>query len=138
MNKRYVVGISVIVLCGAIGFTAFRDSLTPYVGFAEAKQLDRTCQVMGEVDKENVRYDLEGGVLHFTIIDENGHTLPVSYQGVKPGNFDQANSVVCNGRVVDGTFEADRLLVKCPSKYQGLEEAGEENPHAAPANEDGV
>lgn len=137
MNKRYVVGIAVISLCGIIGFSAFRDSLTPYVGFAEARELDRSCQVMGEVDKENVRYDLEGGVLHFTLIDEEGHTLPVSYRGVKPGNFDQANSVVCNGTVIDGTFEAERLLVKCPSKYQGLEEEGEESPHAAPA-EDGV
>ena len=137
MNKRYIVGIAVIVLCGVIGFTAFKDSLTPYVGFAEAKALDRSCQVMGEVDKENVRYDLEGGILHFTIIDEDGHTMPVSYQGVKPGNFDQASSVVCNGQVIDGTFKADRLLVKCPSKYQGLEEEGEDNPHEG-STEEGV
>jgi cytochrome c-type biogenesis protein CcmE len=138
MNKRYIVGIVVIVLCGVIGFTAFKDSLTPYVGFAEAQELERACQVMGEVDKENVHYDLENGELRFTIIDENGHTLPVSYQGVKPGNFDQAKSVVCNGQVIDGTFKADRLLVKCPSKYQGMEEEGEENPHEAQPMEDGV
>jgi cytochrome c-type biogenesis protein CcmE len=137
MNKRYIVGIAVIILAGVAGFSAFRGSLTPYVDFAEARQLDRACQVMGEVDKANVHYNLQTGILHFTIIDDDGATLPVVYKGVKPGNFDQAKSVVCNGKVVDGTFEADRLLVKCPSKYQGLEEAGEENPHAAPS-EDGV
>lgn len=133
MNKRYIVGIAVIVVCGIIGFTAFRDSLTPYVGFAEAKQLNRSCQVMGEVDKSNVKYDMKNGILRFTIIDEEGHLLPVAYKGVKPGNFDQAKSVVCNGQFVNGTFEADRLLVKCPSKYQGMEEEGEENPHTAPS-----
>lgn len=135
MNKRYIVGIGVIVVCGIIGFTAFKGSLTPYVDFAEARQLDRPCQVMGTVDKNHVRYDMEAGVLHFTLVDEDGATLPVTYRGVKPGNFDQANSVVCNGKVVHGTFEAERLLVKCPSKYQGLEAAGEENPHAAPVEE---
>ncbi|GAB4325524.1 MAG: cytochrome c maturation protein CcmE [Candidatus Zixiibacteriota bacterium] len=141
MNKRYIIGIAVIAACGVIGFTAFKGSLTPYVGFNEAKALDRPCQVMGDIDKENVNYDLEAGVLHFTIIDENGEKLPVSYTGVKPGNFDQAMSVVCNGTYEDGTFKADRLLVKCPSKYQGLEAEGEENPHEAntkATSEDGV
>ena len=138
MNKRYIIGIAVIAICGTIGFTAFKGSLTPYVGFAEAKALDRPCQVMGDIDKENVRYDLEAGVLHFTIVDELGHTLPVAFEGVKPGNFDQAMSVVCSGSYEDGAFKADRLLVKCPSKYQGLEEQGEENPHEAEPTEDGV
>lgn len=138
MNKRYLIGIGLIVVCGIVGFTAFRGSLTPYVGFAEAQQLDRSCQVMGTIEKNDVHYDFAGGVLKFTITDEQGHALPIAYHGVKPGNFDQAKSVVCNGRVVNGTFEAERLLVKCPSKYQGLEQAGEQNPHDAKTATDGV
>ena len=131
MNKRYIIGIGIIVVCGIVAFSAFRGSLTPYVGFAEARQLDRPCQVMGEIDKENVRYDAQAGVLYFTIIDEDGEALPVAYRGVTPGNFDQANSVVCQGQYREGAFTASQLLVKCPSKYQGLEETGEENPHEA-------
>ncbi|MEW5875975.1 MAG: cytochrome c maturation protein CcmE [Candidatus Zixiibacteriota bacterium] len=138
MNKRYIVGLVVIVVSGVVGFTAFQGSMTPYVDFAQAKELDRACQVMGTIDKEQVRYDLEAGTLHFMISDESGHTLPVAYKGVKPGNFDQAMSVVCNGRYEGGVFHAERLLVKCPSKYQGLEEQGEENPHETPPATDGV
>ena len=138
MNKRYIVGVAIIVLCGVVGFTAFQGSLSTYVNFAQARELDRTCQVIGEVDKENVKYDLEGGILHFTIIDEEGSTMPVEFSGVKPGNFDQAVSVVCIGQYDDGTFEAERLLVKCPSKYQGLEAEGEEIPHEAETASDGV
>lgn len=136
MNKRYIIGIVVIVACGVIGFTAFRGSLTPYVGFAEAQAMDRPCQVMGEINKDDVHYDLQNGILHFSIVDEYGHMMPVQFAGVKPGNFDQAKSVVCNGKYVDGSFQADRLLVKCPSKYQGLEEEGEENPHEAKTETD--
>ena len=138
MNKRYVVGITIIVVCGIVGFSAFRSSLTPYVSFAEARQLDRPCQVMGTIDKEHVHYDHTAGLLHFNITDEQGHTLAVAYSGVTPGNFDQAKSVVCKGQFAAGTFEADQLLVKCPSKYQGMEAAGEENPHAAKPDTDSV
>lgn len=138
MNKRYIVGIAIIAVCGAVGFSAFRGSLTPYVSFAEAQQLDRNCQVMGTIDKDNVRYDHNAGTLHFNIIDEQGHVLPVAYKGVTPGNFDQANSVVCQGQYVGSTFEANNLLVKCPSKYQGMEAAGEQNPHEAKPQTDGI
>ena len=41
-----------------------------------------------------------------------------------PGNFDQATSVVAKGISNENEFVADKLLVKCPSKYQG--EDGEE------------
>lgn len=138
MNKRYIVGFVVIAISGIVGFSAFRGTLTPYVDFAQARELNRSCQVMGVIDKENVRYDVEAGVLHFSISDDLGHILPVAYHGVKPGNFDQALSVVCSGRFEDGVFRAERLLVKCPSKYQGLEEQGEENPHAAPEADAGA
>jgi cytochrome c-type biogenesis protein CcmE len=47
----------------------------------------------------------------------------VRYQGVRPANFDEAISIVAIGRY-DGAsaeFDAAKLLVKCPSKYQGAE-----------------
>lgn len=138
MNKRYIVGIVIIVICGGVGFSAFRGSLTPYVGFAEARQLDRNCQVMGTIDKDNVRYDHEAGTLHFNIYDDVGHILPVTYKGVTPGNFDQAVSVVCQGQYVGETFVANNLLVKCPSKYQGMEAEGEVNPHESKPESGGV
>jgi cytochrome c-type biogenesis protein CcmE len=42
----------------------------------------------------------------------------VIYDGTKPGNFDQATSVVCVGKYETDAFYADKLLIKCPSKYQ--------------------
>ena len=47
--------------------------------------------------------------------------MPVEYRGVIPGNFDQAVSVVAIGRYQGDHFEAEQLLVKCPSKYQAGE-----------------
>ena len=48
--------------------------------------------------------------------------MKILYNGVKPGNFEQATEIVAIGQYQNGGFEADQLLVKCPSKYQGLEQ----------------
>ena len=47
--------------------------------------------------------------------------MPVVYRGIKPGNFRDAISIVAIGRFKEGRIEAEKLLVKCPSKYQGAE-----------------
>ena len=49
--------------------------------------------------------------------------MRVAYRGVKPGNFEDAVSVVAIGRYdpAQRVIAADKLLVKCPSKYQGAE-----------------
>ena len=43
------------------------------------------------------------------------------YGGIRPGNFKDAISIVAIGRYREGRIEAEKLLVKCPSKYQGAE-----------------
>ncbi|MFC1475766.1 cytochrome c maturation protein CcmE [Candidatus Zixiibacteriota bacterium] len=131
MNKRLIIGLAVIVVFLALAFTAFEDSLTAYVDFDKARKLDKNCQVMGEILKEEIAYDAAAGVLRFPITDEDGDRMLVHYTGTIPGNFEQAKSVVAIGRYDQGHFAAERLLVKCPSKYQGLNEQGEENPHEA-------
>jgi cytochrome c-type biogenesis protein CcmE len=47
--------------------------------------------------------------------------IAVSYTDVKPANFEDAVSIVAIGRYENGVFAAEKLLVKCPSKYQGEE-----------------
>ena len=48
----------------------------------------------------------------------------MTYRGVIPGNFDQAKMVVAIGRYRGDHFEAEQLLIKCPSKYQAEAEQG--------------
>ena len=54
---------------------------------------------------------------------ETGQTLPVRYEGLKPANFEEAISIVAIGTYdeASGELAANKLLVKCPSKYQGAE-----------------
>jgi cytochrome c-type biogenesis protein CcmE len=76
---------------------------------------------MGKLDK-SVAPEHSGGYLNFQILEEKtNETMPVKFKGPKPGAFDQAISITAIGEYKDGVFAADKLLVKCPSKYQGKE-----------------
>lgn len=121
MKIRYILALVIILGFIIYGAVSLKTSLTPYVSFAEAKSSPQTVQVMGELEKSATRYDTTAGLLFFTLKDKHGELLQVSYKGVRPGNFDQATQIVAIGDYKDQVFQADQLLVKCPSKYQGEE-----------------
>ncbi len=121
MKIRYIVALVIILGFVIYGAVSLKTSLTPYVSFAEAKSSPQTVQVMGELEKSATRYDTTAGLLYFTLKNKQGELLQVSYKGVRPGNFDQATQIVAIGNYKAQVFEADQLLVKCPSKYQGEE-----------------
>jgi cytochrome c-type biogenesis protein CcmE len=120
-STRTIIAVAVIVIFGALGIWSLVGTATPYVGFEQARSMESRVQVMGKVDKASAEYDAGSGVFSFYIINDDGDRMKVDYSGTKPGNFEQAESVVCIGKVKDGVFEARELLVKCPSKYQGEE-----------------
>jgi len=118
MNVKVVLAVVLLVAAMAIGVTSFRKSVTPYISFGEARRTSGLVQVNGVLaDKQ---YVLKKGeqYMSFRLRDDHGEIMPVVYRGVVPGNFDQATSIVAIGRYADQHFEAEQLLVKCPSKYQ--------------------
>jgi cytochrome c-type biogenesis protein CcmE len=118
----YAVGAVLVVAFLAYGTTSFKSNLTPYVSFAEAASSARKVQVAGGLVENSTEYLDESQELRFTIVEEDGDTLVVHYDGIKPGNFEEAVQIVAVGSYGDGVFHAEQLLVKCPSKYQGLED----------------
>jgi cytochrome c-type biogenesis protein CcmE len=118
----YAVGGVLVVAFLAYGTTSFKSNLTPYVSFDEAEKTARKVQVAGGLVQDSTKYVDESQELHFAMIDEDGNTMNVSYKGVKPGNFEEAVQIVAIGSYQRGVFHAEQLLVKCPSKYQGLED----------------
>ena len=125
MNLKVLLALGLVVVAVVIGVSSFNKTVTPYISFAEARRSAGLVQVNGVLaDKEYVMKEQEQ-YLSFRLRDAKGEVLPVEYRGVIPGNFDQATSIVAIGRYQDGTFAAEQLLVKCPSKYQAeAEKAG--------------
>jgi len=78
---------------------------------------DQMVRVSGLVVGETIEWDPQRLVLRFEIADEGG-SIPVMYEGVRPDMFRDGAQVVVEGKhSSNGVFEANTLLLKCPSKY---------------------
>ena len=108
------------LILGFIGYAGyfFADAVTPYVSIADARASHRNVQVKGLPDDSVVPH-MENDMFVFSIVDEEtGETMLVRYKGTKPDTFDEAYHIVAIGRYSGDAFVADKLLIKCPSKYE--------------------
>jgi len=118
MSLKVIVAVVLLAVAATVGVSSFKRTMTPYIGFAEARSASGLVQVNGKLADKDYILKAEEQFLRFNLKDEHGDVMPVEYRGVIPGNFDQAVSVVAIGKFAGDHFEAEQLLVKCPSKYQ--------------------
>jgi cytochrome c-type biogenesis protein CcmE len=78
--------------------------------------------VIANVPNDNATVEAQGGlskVLHDAVVDPNRARLTVAYSGAKPDLLqDKAQAIITGHLGADGVFQADELLLKCPTKYQ--------------------
>ncbi|SDE56867.1 cytochrome c maturation protein CcmE [Sporomusa acidovorans] len=113
--------LCLVIIAGFIGYSIFmyQSSLTPYVTFAQAKSAKSAVQVKGTLATPQVTPTEDGSGIAFVLRDEAGEEVTVTYHGAKPDGMEKATGIVAIGKYNNGRFLADKVLVKCPSKYQG-------------------
>jgi cytochrome c-type biogenesis protein CcmE len=83
--------------------------------------LTLTFQI-AHIPGDNDEIDAQGGlaaVLNQAVTDPNSKRLNVVYVGPKPDLLQHEAQAIMTGRLSDdGTFMADELLLKCPTKYE--------------------
>ena len=119
-NKKIIIFIVAIILF-VIAILSLSDNIfSPYVTFQYAKENPaKYVQLIGTRAKDSkVSHDSTG--FSFTLTDDKGNELAMSHNGVKPQNFEHADQIVVLGKysLEKNLFEADKVLTKCPSKYQ--------------------
>lgn len=86
-------------------------------------------RINGKVQPGSIERLAGGSRVRFVMV-EGSASLPVDYEGIVPDTFvDDADVVVHGAMQTNGTFQADTLLAKCPSKYEAAAAAGEKMPH---------
>lgn len=115
-----------LLILGAIAYvtvSSFQSNAIYYLTLKELN-LQRTTlvgqpvRVNAPLDKGSIQFDDKSLTLKFNLKEDN-YVLPVVYKGVVPDTMDQGESVVAEGRLgEDGIFQANQILVKCPSKYE--------------------
>jgi cytochrome c-type biogenesis protein CcmE len=116
-----VVSLAVIYLV----VTAARGATAYYLTVAEIIEQGpstRQVRVAGEALGDTIAWNANANILSFDIIDADGANtlvLSVMHHGSRPDMLRDRASVVLEGRYTDrGVFEANRLLLQCPSKYE--------------------
>ena len=127
---RWPLILVALVLAGAfgfLGFNAFKSAsiyyLTPTDLLAKGEEgYNDKVRLSGTVMSGTVDSHADNG-FQFTVTDDEGAMIPVVYTGAVPDTFQEGANVVVEGRLTPhGVFEADRLLTKCPSKYEAQSE----------------
>jgi len=121
MKPAAIVGLTIILAALAFGAKAFVTNLTPYVTFTEARAARGNVQVMGSLDKKSIRANSDALIFDILAKDNPADRLTITFKQAKPANFELALEVTAIGHYQGEQFHADKLLVKCPSKYQGTE-----------------
>ncbi|MGH7570716.1 MAG: cytochrome c maturation protein CcmE [Gemmatimonadota bacterium] len=124
------IAVAGTLVAGAIAwlvFAATRDNLTYYYEIDELEaataRADGKIRLSGDVVPGSIVKDDATRRIRFAIRGTDAPAgspeIPVVYGGTVPDIFRPDIQVVVEGRLDEGgTFHAETLLAKCPSKYQ--------------------
>ncbi|WP_026955906.1 cytochrome c maturation protein CcmE [Algoriphagus vanfongensis] len=132
MKKGPLIGIGIIAVAIVIIMTSIGDA-SSYETFDTAWEMkedgnDKAIHVVGQLKKDtsgevtglNVRDDKTS--FTFVLVDNDGTEQEVFYNEPVPADFTRSESVVVIGSYKnEEIFIADKILMKCPSKYQETE-----------------
>ncbi len=127
-RKLMIVGGIVLLAFGYFSYTAFQSAQSFYLTVDELVELGpssdaRSVQVKGSLVEESFQREVETSTLARFLLSENGAQVAATYDGVLPDLFFNPHSEIVLGGTYepDGVFVADRVYIKCPSKYRSLE-----------------
>ena len=115
-NIALLVFIAIFMVVLAINFS---QNASIYTDFSTAKESGKKVHIVGEwVNREVSDYNSDQDLFTFYMADTTESVELVHYYDPKPNNFDQAEKVVVVGGYDQDKFIADKIVMKCPSKYE--------------------
>ncbi|UOQ54657.1 cytochrome c maturation protein CcmE domain-containing protein [Hymenobacter cellulosivorans] len=129
MKKSHLFVIGIIAVAIVIIMSTVGDA-SVYVSFREARERAADgnltkVHVVGRLPRDGqknilgLEYNptLDPNYFAFTLVDTNRIAQRVIYFNPKPQDFDKSEQVVITGAMRNDVFVADKILLKCPSKY---------------------
>ena len=121
--KYFAGGIIILAVLAYVTFSSFQTNAVYYYTLKEFsaqqdKLVGQNIRINGPLDLSSIQNDQKTLELKFNLKDGDS-VLPVVYHGVAPDTLKTGESVVAEGHLgQNGVFQADSILVKCPSKYE--------------------
>ena len=116
--KMGVLVSGIAAVAAGLGLTmVFVNNASPYVTIGEVANKGDNVHVVGKIVPASLKQDNLAGEVSFSLKDDTG-IMPVKYIGPPQSNLASATQVVVIGSKKADHFEAEKMLVKCPSKYE--------------------
>jgi cytochrome c-type biogenesis protein CcmE len=131
-NKKFkfiIGGIIIVLAIIYLGYGAIKNTGAYYIPLDELNKdpqayIGKKIRVSGAILQDTEDWDATNLMLRFKMSDQSGESILVSFHGSRPSNFDEATEAIVEGNIhPDGTFTADSLLLKCPSRYEEAPDA---------------
>ena len=117
-KPRTIISLIALVGFASLLLFSFGEQVGGYMHFSEAEASGTRSHVVGYwVQPETAYYDPEANLFTFHMQDDEGTVRKVHYRDTKPASFENAEKLVVEGRLNGDIFEAEHILMKCPSKY---------------------
>lgn len=125
-NLKFIVG-GVIMLALVVVLIVYSTASTGAYYLTVAETLERAptltgerVRVSGNVVDGSEDWRPQEMTLRFAVADESSdQQLTIVFYGPRPDNFQRAAAAIVEGELMaDGSFQADTLLLKCPSRYE--------------------
>ncbi len=119
MNNRTLILIIATAIFMVMLMVNFASNTSIYTDFKTAKKSGEEVHIVAEwIKREQTHYDAQKDEFSFFLRDTLGNESFVIYPDPKPVNFEQADKIVVIGKFQSDTFFANKILMKCPSKYE--------------------
>ncbi len=123
-RTHIIILIGIAALIG--GLLAYSADFSTYDSIASAKEKPgKYVHLIAKLDKSKpIEYDAikNPNYLAFYAIDSLGGQTKVVYHNSKPQDLERSERIVMKGKMKDGHFECNDILLKCPSKYKDEKE----------------
>ena len=123
MKISHLIAIGVILAAIGVLVSSSKD-FTTYATFAQASASGQKVKLVGELVKDRaIEYNPENNpdFMSFFLKDEKGEVRQVLLRAAKPQDFERSEQIVLTGVMKGDVFEANDMLLKCPSKYKDQE-----------------
>lgn len=114
--------LSTLILLGMSNSTAFYMTIDEMLD-KQNDVMNKPVKVSGKIVEDSVQWDAEQLLLSFELEGDSGSRVLFHYKGVKPDTLNDEWEAIADGQLQsDGIFMASELLVKCPSKYEAMDQ----------------
>ena len=119
--------VLLLVIAGTLAaIISMVGDFSSYQTFASAEEKPgKEFQIIAKLDtiSNPMHYDPIKDPNHFTFYakDESGLIKKVVFNGTKPQDFERSEKLTMTGKMENGEFRCNKILMKCPSKYNNYE-----------------